>query len=291
MLEPPYNRDVLEAVFSAELAALGKLLAPVLSSFDECQAALRTRGFRADAPLYEGLFGSKEDHTRTSLNEHVARTPRFGRVDLPDLVELYPNRMLQFLSGWPTARATYLSKRGDAFRKDFPQEHNAALDARWKAFAAEANSYTAVPMPAGSRGDVVHQFLNESLHRAGFQIFPVSRGSMRKWHPRPSWVDTAVGIMRANGLDLLVVAETPRPRKYALFSDAVCEPHERGTHVDEIWLSLWAVPQRNIPELASAALKIRTALFLYYWDFFSGRGLRRIIDAHVAAASILLASR
>jgi hypothetical protein len=130
--------------------------------------------------------------------------------------------------------------------------------------------------------------LKESLAEAGFQTFPVSRTSVAKWHPRPSWVDAVVGAIMHDVLEVIMLVETPRPRKYIILPDYSSEPDECDTGFDKINVSLWALPKRSIPELGAAALKIRNSLLLYYWDFYSAKGLRRIIDAHVAQARIIM---
>jgi len=286
MLQPPYDRNELERLFGVELAVLRDLFSPVLTDFAECRSMLRGKGFVADQP-YEALLRYASDALGDDCRSELSGADP-DQVCLADLVELYPNRMLQFLPAWPTGRARYWACLGRAMHKEKRSAHDEALKKTWAPFAAEANRYPDVPPPSDTREGIVESVLRESLTSVGFAGFPVSKSSVRKWHPRPGWVDAVAGVLRRDEVDILLLTETSRPRKYAVLPDFTSEPNEPDTAFDKIDVSLWAVPRRKIIELSSAALKVRQRLFYYYSDFCSFKGLRRIVDAHATAARIML---
>jgi hypothetical protein len=284
MLRPPYNRKELEHTLAVELQAVRALLAPALSDLRQCQVDLRARGFLADEP-YRSLFDSSEKRFRSDCLEQCEGGDP-DQISLEDLVELYPDRMLQPMHNYPTARSRYRACIGDALWKKAKDELDVALKARWTAFAAEANCYSDIPLKGAARGPLIEGMLIESLGEAGFHTFTVSKTSVAKWHPRPSWVDAVAGAMTHDDLDIIMLVETSRPLKYITIQNYLSEPDERGTGFDKISVSSWALPRRRIPELGAIALKIRNSLLLYYSDFYSPKGLRRIIDAHVAQARV-----
>jgi hypothetical protein len=284
-LVPPYDRHELERVFAEELLTLSELLSPALERLDECQSLFRQQGFVADE-VYNALRQRALSTVGKSCLSELAGA-NADKLSMADLVELYPDRMLQPMPGWPTPRARYRSCLSRAVSRQLKPDLEAALNAQWIAFVNEANLYPDIALPSHTRAAIVESFLKGSASNAGFVVFPVSRSSL-KWHPRPTWVDAAIGILRHAKLDLVLVAETSRPRKYELFPDISCEPIELDGMVDNIDLSLWAVPRREITELDFAAIKVRQVLLLYYRDFYSLKGLQRIIDAHVTAARLVL---
>lgn len=286
MLRPPYDRKELERVLAVELQAVRSLLAPALKDLCRCQAALRERGFLADEP-YRALFASAEERFRSDCLEQCEGGDP-DRISLADLIELYPDRMQQPMHDFPTARSRYRACIGDALWKKAKDELDLALSARWAAFATEANRYSNISIEGAARGIVLEKMLKESLVEAGFQIFPVSKASAAKWHPRPSWIDAIVGAIMHDELEVIMLIETPRPLKYNGIPDYSSEPDEQDARFDKINVSSWALPRRRISEFGASALKIRNSLLLYYWDFYSAKGLRRIIDAHVAQARITM---
>lgn len=286
MLRPPYDRKELERVLNLELRAVRGLLAPVLENPDQCQVNLCEQGFLADDP-YRILFASAEGRFhKDCLEQCKGGNP--DRISLEDLVELYPNKMLQSMHEYPTARSCYRACIGDAIWKKAKDELDLVLSARWAAFATEANRCSDTRIKGATRKAIIETMLRESLAEAGFLALPVSIASVAKWHPHPSWVDAALVAMRLDDLDIIILTETSRPRKYVIIPDYSSEPDEHDTGFDTIQVSLWAIPRRNIAEFNAIAIKIRRSLLLYYWDFHSVKGLRRIIDAHVAQARITM---
>jgi hypothetical protein len=262
------------------------LLAPALDDLERCQNELRNSSFLADDP-YRALLLSAEPRFREEcLKECRGGNP--DQVSLADLIELCPNGMLQPLSNFPTARSLYRGRLGHVVWKQAEAELELALRARWAAFAAEANCYPDVAVGGATRGAIVDKMLKDSISKAGFQPTPVSGASIKKWHPRSSWVDAAVGLMRYDDLQFVIATETPRPRKFKIFPEDTFEPAERDVNFDKITVSVWALCLRNISEIGPAAIKLKNVLLYYYWDFYSPKGLRRILDAHVAQARILL---
>lgn len=286
MLRPPYDRKELERVLAVELQVARALLTPVLEDLHQCEVELRERGFLADEP-YRILFASAEERFRSDCHKQCDGGDP-NRISLADLIELYPDRMLQPMHDFPTARSLYRGCIGDALWKKAKEELDLALKAQWAAFATEANRYPDMPLEDVARAAILEKILRESLTEAGFQIFPVSRKSVAKWHPHPSWVDAVVGAIILHELDVIMLIETSRPQKPSTIPHYSSEPNERDTSYDTIDVSLWAIPRRHVPELGTVALKIRNRLLLYYRDFYSAKGLRRIIDAHVAQASIIM---
>jgi hypothetical protein len=286
MLRPPYNRKELERALAVELQAARALLAPALEDLAQCQVDLRERGFLADEP-YRILFDSAEERFRSDCLEQCEGGDP-GRISLADLIELYPDRMLQPMHDFPTARSRYRACIGDALWKKAKDELDIALKERWLAFVAEANRYSDMLIQSITRAAILEKMLKESLAEAGFRTFTVSRKSVAKWHPRPSWVDAVAGAMTNDELEIIMLVETPRPLKYNVIPNYSSEPDERDTGFDKVNVSTWALPRRRIPEFGAAALKIRNSLLLYYWDFYSAKGLRRIIDAHVEQARITM---
>jgi hypothetical protein len=280
---PPYPGEQLERMFAIELDALKRVLSPVLMNFGACCAEFRRQGFTAEEPYWTLLRTAKEDVIQRCRGELAGEDP--DQIGLADFVELYPNRTLQFLCGWPTPRVRYLDCLGRAISKN---DRDLALEQIWAAFATEANRYPDEPLPGETRASIVGTLLQESLANAGFSHFAVPSFSAKRWHPRPSWVDAMVGIARHDEIDIVILAETSRPRKYQILPDYSSEPAAEDPHFDKIEISLWAIPKRKIPEFHSAALKINQRFFYYYWRFYSLKGLRRIIDAHVCAAKNML---
>ena len=280
---PPYPRDQLERMFAIELGALKRVLSPVLINFDACCAEFRRQGFTADEPYMALLRNAKEEVIRHCRGELAEEDP--DQISLADFVELYPNRTMRSICGWPTPRARYLFCLGQGISKN---DRDLALEQRWAAFAIEANRYHDEPIPCDTRTSIVGTLLKESLANAGFTHFAVPNSSAKKWHPRPSWVDAMVGIARHDEIDIVILGETSRPRKYNILPDYSSEPAVEDPHFDKIEVSMWAIPKREIPELEFAALKVKQRFFYYYSDFYSLKGLRRIIDAHVCAAKIML---
>ena len=285
-LVPPFERKQLERIFSPELLALKELLSPAIEDFAQCQSVFREKGFVAGEP-YRALLQEESGGVGVECQSRLKGSDP-NQASLADLVELYVDRMLQFLPEHPTPRTTYWDCLGNAVFKYRRSDLDNALAAAWAAFAAEANSYPETAFRGLTRESIVAAVLKDSLAKAGFDSFRVSKASLRKWHPRPTWVDAAVGALRHDMFDVVLTAETFRPRKYALLPNFACEPAKRDTTFDSIDISFWLVPNRKIIEFDSAVLCVKYPLFWHYRNFYSMKGLQRVVDAHVVSVNTLI---
>lgn len=286
-LLPPYRPEHLAELFAPEIAAMHDLLQPVLSDFVGCQNRYWGLGFAAEQEFTTLVNEYRDAYARECRSKLRGADPDmlpFSRVVYP-----YPSRMRQLFPGGmehPYALYHDCVHRTLAIVK--PGLLDYAWNRRWSAFAEEANRYPDERMGFTTRAGIVERHFRESLGSQGYTCFPVPKSSLRRWYPRPTWIDACVGFLRTDTLTIALACETARPRKYWLLPDYSSESLQLDNLFDQVDLSLWALPNRQIPGLGGAALEITWNLSRAYARFYSLKGLRRIIDARVAEATIIL---
>jgi hypothetical protein len=279
-------KSELSFILSSELHALSDLLSPVLQDIASCKSAFRAMGFCADVE-----FDSLLRQSHLGLGEECALEIEDvdpDRLELADIIEVYPNRMLQFIQGRPTPRVRYMSCLGRKVRERYGIAFFDALKSEQIVFANEANRLPEALYADFKRKSIIEKIFFESLVNTKFSSIPVMTKSAMAWHPLPTWIDAGVRIRQCDTFDIILLAETPRPLKFKKVSILRQEPNLRDTLFDQVEISCWAIPKRDISNLKSCAIKIKQTLFYYYRNFYSAKGLQRIVEARVAELTIML---
>lgn len=287
-MKSPYKAGELERYFKLELDHLQQLLAPALTDYPGCQRQFITEGFRAEEPQLRFMRSISDEYGQECLLKFTKGDPRLTeQVAISDLVKLSLGGAPQRIGPIPSPWLGYWGCISDVARaKKTQDERSRVVSDCWSVFANAANAQPDenVSSSSSSRGEKIRSTMTSSFRNAGFDV--VSLSKKLNWHPHRQEIDAAIVIYQDSTLRIVVTSESDPARRVLGMTHSAREPDKVG-HFDDAMLTYWALPTRPTPKFPNAALQVWGVLARIYTKFHSYRGLKHLMDAHAAQASII----
>jgi hypothetical protein len=278
---PPTPEQIV-AEFAPEIKILTTMLQPGLGP-PRLEAAFVALGFCADANYDQLLIDQIPERLRA---DHLKDKSALNVV-LGDILQPYVDRLPLNLPGWPTERVSYLYSLGTILNREKSGTQMSLANDRWERFSREVNQLPTANVDSPTRGELAHASLIDAAHKRYFKPSLISLQKVKAWHPRPSWLDSAIILEEHSTFQIIATCETPRPLKHRPYSNETREPEWDGTMFDTIEPEVWVVPRGSTKNFI-AVFRINCPFLVSYNHFFTVTGFRHCIDARVSATSLML---